>query len=118
MWCVIWISFFPSPWTDDYETITANLYAEPVQTFLMDRMSELKSEAIVYTIEEYTTSVVHHHPQCSLVEVAHHRRGVVVVQEPIPQDELVLECKVRTRREEYKHTYILLHHLYLLCRGK
>ncbi len=49
---------------------------------------------MVYTREEYLTSMHHpQHTQCRLVEVAPHRRGLVA-QEHIPQDELVMECKV------------------------
>ena len=59
----------------------------------MSRMDQLKSEEVVYNREEYITSVARPHPQCVLAEVAHKRKGVVV-QEPVPQDELVMECKV------------------------
>ena len=82
-----------SPWTNKYETADQNLYTEPVRAFLMSRMEQLKSEEVVYTREEYMTSLAHPHPQCVLAEVAHKRKGVVV-QEPVPQDELVMECKV------------------------
>ena len=48
---------------------------------------------MVYSHEEYMTSVARPHPQCVLAEVAHKRKGVVL-QVPVPQDELVIECKV------------------------
>jgi hypothetical protein len=58
-------------------------------------MEQLKSEEVVYSREEYLTTVSHHHhPQCVLAEVAHKRKGILA-QEAVPQDELVIECKVR-----------------------
>ena len=82
-----------SPWTNKYETAEQNLYTEPVRTFLVSRMEQLKSEEVVYSREEYLTTMTHPHPRCMLAEVAHKRKGVVL-QEPVPQDELVMECKV------------------------
>ena len=83
-----------SPWTDSYETCETNVYTEPVRHFLNSRMEQLKSEEVVYSHEEYLTSVARPHPQCVLAEVAHKRKGVLL-QVPVPQDELVIECKVR-----------------------
>ncbi len=85
-----------SPWTDKYETAEQNLYTEPVRAFLVSRMDQLKSEEVVYSREEYVTMVTRPHPQCILAEVGHKRQGVVVVRETVPQDELVMECKVRS----------------------
>ena len=85
-----------SPWTDKYETAEQNLYTKPVQAFLVSRMEQLKSEAVVFTRDEYITSVARPHPQCCLAEVGHGRKGLVA-QLGIPQDELVIECKVRRR---------------------
>ena len=65
----------------------------------MSRMEQLKSEEVVYTQEEYTNSVVRPHPQCVLAEVTHKRKGVLL-QVSVPQDELVIECKVRRERWE------------------
>lgn len=81
-----------SPWTDAYETADQNLYTEPVRAFLVSRMEQLKSEEVVYTREEYMTTVSRPHHQCVLAEVCHRRKGVVL-QAPVPQDELVMECK-------------------------
>lgn len=64
-----------------------------MEEFLNERREELKSEAVVYTSEEYRTSVVRQHPQCYLADVMPRRKGLVV-QEAVPQDELVIECKV------------------------
>ena len=83
-----------SPWTDKYETAEKNLYTEPVRAFLVSRMDQLKSEEVVYSREEYMTTVTRPHPQCVLAEVGHKRQGLVVVGETVPQDELVIECKV------------------------
>ncbi len=83
-----------SPWTNKYETAEQNLYTEPVRAFLVSHMERLKSEEVVYSRDEYLTSVAHHHPQCVVAEVAHKRKGVLL-QETLPQDELVMECKVR-----------------------
>ena len=85
---------YSSPWTDKYETAEENLYTEPVRSFLLSRMDQLKSEEVVYAREEYVTMVTRPHPQCVLAEVGHKRQGVVVVRETVPQDELVMECKV------------------------
>ena len=83
-----------SPWTDKYETAEESLYSDPVRAFLLSRMDQLKSEEVVYSREEYVTMVTRPHPQCVLAEVGHRRQGVVVVRETVPQDELVMECKV------------------------
>ena len=60
----------------------------------MTRLEQLKSEAIVYTREEYSTSLARPHLQCCLADVGHRRKGVVA-QEGVPQDELVIEWKVK-----------------------
>ena len=83
-----------SPWTDKYETADENMYTEPVHSFLLSRMHQLQSEEVVYSREEYVTMVTRPHPQCVLMEVGHKRQGVVVARETVPQDELVMECKV------------------------
>lgn len=90
------LTFHPcSPWTDKYETAEENLYTEAVHVFLESRIEQLKSEEVVYSREEYVTSVVRPHPQCMLMEVGQKRKGLVLLDEAVPQDELVIECKVR-----------------------
>eukprot|EP00731_Ephydatia_muelleri_P000538 Em0001g538a len=37
-----------SPWTDKYDTAELNRYSEPVRSFLSSRLSQLKTEALVY----------------------------------------------------------------------
>ena len=83
-----------SPWTDKYELAEHNRYAEPVCSFIAGRLSQLKSEVVVYSREEYCTLESRMpHPQCSLGEVQRKRKGVVADVE-IGGDELVIEYKV------------------------
>ena len=82
-----------SPWTDKYETASHNRYSEPVKAFVSGRLSQLKSEAVVYSHREYTTTETRTHPQAALEEVGHKRKGVIA-KASIPEDELVLEYKV------------------------
>ena len=44
-----------SPWSDKYETAEYNRYSEPVRQFVASRMVQLKSEAVVYSLEEFLT---------------------------------------------------------------
>ena len=83
-----------SPWTDKYDTAEHNRYSEQIKQFVSSRLLQLKSEAVVYSHEEYCTAEARMpHPQCSLSEVARKRKGVVA-DVGIEEDELVIEYKV------------------------
>ena len=92
-----------SPWTDKYDTAEHNRYSEPVRVFVSSHLSQLKSEAVVHSHEEYSTIEGRSHPVCSLSEVQRKRKGVVADM-GIGEDELVIEYKVRDGggREERK----------------
>ena len=83
-----------SPWTDKYDTAEHNRYSEPVRLFVSSHLSQLKSEAVVHSHEEYSTIEGRSHPVCSLSEVQRKRKGVVA-DIGIGEDELVIEYKVR-----------------------
>ena len=87
-------SFIPrSPWSDKYDTIDHNRYSEPIRTFVSSHLSQLKSEAVVYSHDEYLTWDQRSQPQCSVAEVGRRRKGLTA-NANIPEDELVLEYMV------------------------
>ena len=91
-----------SPWTDKYECAEENVFSEVVGEYISRQLDRLRSEAVVYTHEEYARGLGPHvqeqtdqttPPQWTVVDVAPSRRGVVV-RDSVPQDELVMEYKV------------------------
>ena len=98
-----------SPWTDKYELAEETVLSEAVEDYMLHHLDRLRSEAVVYTQEEYASGMGPHPqhfpdqaqpPQCSIVDVAPCRRGLVV-RDPVPQDELVMEFKVQWVWSEY-----------------
>lgn len=91
-WPDVW-NVNASPWSDKYETAEYNRYSEPVRQFVAGRMGQLKSEAVVYGLEEFLTRESRGaHPQCFLVEVQRRRKGVAT-EVGAEEDELVMEYK-------------------------
>ena len=88
------LSFIPhSPWSDKYDVIDHNRYSEPIRTFISSHLSQLKSEAVVYSQDEYLTWDQRSQPQCSVAEVGRRRKGLIA-NANIPEDELVIEYMV------------------------
>ena len=46
---------FLSPWSDEYDSITENTTTEHVEKLLSVCLSQLKSEAVVYSPQEYVS---------------------------------------------------------------
>ena len=82
-----------SPWSDKYDNIDHNRYAEPIRSFISSHLSQLKSEAVVYSQDEYLTWDQRSQPQCEVTEVGRRRRGLIA-NANIPEDELVIEYMV------------------------
>ena len=64
-----------------------------MRSFVSSRLSQLKSEAVVYSHDEYLTWDQRSHPQCAVAEVGRRRKGLVA-NTNIPEDELVIEYMV------------------------
>ena len=60
---------------------------------LQSHLSQLKSEAVVYSQDEYLTWDQRSQPQCEVNEVGRRRKGLVA-NTNIPEDELVIEYMV------------------------
>ena len=82
-----------SPWNDPYTTASTNTYTEPLKHFLSTCLQQLKQEAVVYTKEEFQR-VLPSLPICHTREVCPARMGVVV-DANVPEDEMIMEYKVR-----------------------
>ena len=84
-------SFEHSPWTDKYDTAELNRYSEPVRSFLSSRLSQLKTEALVYNKDDYST-IESRKPQPQCCE--QQKRKGVMAECAVEKDELIMEYKV------------------------
>ena len=80
-----------SPWTDKYDTAELNRYSEPVRSFLSSRLSQLKTEALVYNKDDYST-IESRKPQPQCCE--QQKRKGIIADSLLQRDELVMEYKV------------------------
>ncbi|KAL5515516.1 hypothetical protein EMCRGX_G000692 [Ephydatia muelleri] len=79
-----------SPWTDKYDTAELNRYSEPVRSFLSSRLSQLKTEALVYNKDDYST-IESRKPQPQCCE--QQKRKGVMAECAVEKDELIMEYK-------------------------
>lgn len=83
-----------SPWTDPYENCDRNLYSETVRAFLEGPVHVTRSEATMYSREEYQTIETRlSHPLCAVKELCHQRKGLVA-ETGLPGSLLAMEYKV------------------------
>ena len=80
-----------TPWRDPYESINTNHYTDILNLDQNKHLSQLKQEAVVYSIEDYNR--LGPYPLCLVRDVAPSRKGLVS-EAHIPEDEMILEYKV------------------------